>query len=52
MIEQEPLVLHQRDIETGVVVARLGTAGFRGTQRLIPFGPIAAYQSGEGGKIV
>jgi len=39
MIEQEPLVPHQRDIETGVVVARLGTAGFRGTQRLIPFGP-------------
>ena len=29
------------DIETDVVVARLGTAGFSGTQRLIPFGPSA-----------
>jgi chromate transport protein ChrA len=26
------------DIETDVVVARLGTAGFSGTQGLIPFG--------------
>jgi hypothetical protein len=39
MIEQEPLVPHRWDIETDVVVARLGTAGFSGTQRLIPFGP-------------
>ena len=38
MIEQEPLVPHRWDIETHVVVARLGTAGFSGTQRLIPFG--------------
>jgi hypothetical protein len=28
MIEQEPLVPHQSDIETDVVVAQLGTAGF------------------------
>jgi hypothetical protein len=39
MIEQEPLVPHRWDIETDVVVARLGTAGFSGTQRLIPFEP-------------
>jgi chromate transport protein ChrA len=38
MIEQEPLVPHRWDIETDVVVARLGTAGFSGTQGLIPFG--------------
>jgi hypothetical protein len=31
MIEQEPLVPRRWDIETDVVVARLGTAGFSGT---------------------
>ena len=30
---------HQWDIETYVVVAGFGAAGFSGTQRLIPFGP-------------
>jgi hypothetical protein len=39
MIEQEPLVPYRRGIETDVFVARLETAGFSGTQRLIPFGP-------------
>jgi hypothetical protein len=39
MIEQEPLVPHQWDIEPNVVVAGFGAAGFSGTQRLIPFGP-------------
>jgi hypothetical protein len=39
MIEQEPLVPNQWDIETDVVVAGFGAAGFSGTQRLIPFGP-------------
>jgi hypothetical protein len=39
VIEQEPLVPHQWDIETDVVVARFGAAGFSSTQRLIPFGP-------------
>ena len=34
-----------------VSVARLGTAGFSGTQRLIPSGR-GDYESGEGGKIV
>ena len=33
------MVAQRWDIETDVVVARLGTAGFSGTQRLIPFGP-------------
>ena len=36
MIEQEPLVPLQWDIETDVVVARLVTGA--GTQRLTPFG--------------
>jgi succinate dehydrogenase/fumarate reductase flavoprotein subunit len=39
MIEQEPFVPHQWDIETDVVVAGFGAAGFSSTQRLIPFGP-------------
>jgi hypothetical protein len=39
MVEQEPLVPHQWDVDTDVVVARLGTAGFSCTQRLIAFGP-------------
>jgi hypothetical protein len=39
MIEQELLAPHRWGIETDVVVARLGTAGFSCTQRLIAFGP-------------
>ena len=39
MIEQEPLVPHQWDIETDVVVAGFEAAGFSDAQRLIPFGP-------------
>ena len=39
MIEQEPLVPHQFDIEADVVVAGFGAAGFSGPQRLIPLGP-------------
>jgi hypothetical protein len=39
MIEQELLVPHQCNIETDVVVAGFGAAGFAGTQRLTLFGP-------------
>jgi hypothetical protein len=39
MIEQEPLVPYQSDIEIDLVVARLWTTRFSRPQRLIPFGP-------------
>ena len=52
MIEQKSLVPHQWDIETGVVGAGFGAAGFSGTQRLIPLRAIAAYEPGEGGNIM
>jgi hypothetical protein len=38
MIKQEPLVPHQCDIETDVVIDGFGAAGFSGSRRLIPFG--------------
>jgi hypothetical protein len=51
MIEQEPVVPHWWDIETDVVVARFGRRVFPDatSDRLRD---VAAYEPGEGGKIV
>jgi hypothetical protein len=50
MIEQEPLVPLQWDIETDVVVARLVTGGRHTASD--PLRAVAAHEPGEGGKII
>jgi hypothetical protein len=50
MIEQEPLVPYQSDIETDVIVARLGRRVFpAATSDLLR--AVAAYEPGQRGKM-
>ena len=48
MIEQEPLVPHQWDIETDVVVAMFGAAGFAASVTAHDLGAKAVRAAGEG----
>jgi hypothetical protein len=51
MIEQELLVPHRWGIETDVIVAGSGRPGFPAATSA-PLRAVAAYEPGEGGKIV